>query len=401
MKPMMLKTLLILFIIVAIALLAFGASAADQSSGNFEALIAALIKLPAPPPPLPETKEQPKSADAEIEEEEPPPTESMPPAQVLKYYEHFTSEGIEREAANGSLKIKFNLLKGLERDPEKLPHLLPLMPQNKEAQARIKRLLDRELKSPRYPAEWRKKVTQYLMYQGSYFREDLIALARNAHDEPAGFELVQGVNDLEGLAKLDWPAAQTLLQTHAAGKSFRIAAVALSTLYKHAISENTLAQIEKYRSQLKALAEDRNAPGYARDRAVNSLLNMPWSGKEDWFKSLFSDSTLMQLIDGSRGYAPLRDFVLSDTDRWIPIVVSMLGNSNRSIHDNAVSCLIQFQNRFARRDALLPLLPWLSIPEWSSARDRFRLIQSMGFIDMPESIPGLIHSGRRSLKCWP
>ena len=53
-------------------------------------------------------------------------------------------------------------------------------------------------------------------------------------------------------------------------------------------------------------------------------------------------------------------------------------------------CLIQFHLRDARADALRPLLPWLGDPNWSSARDRLRLIQSIADLAMPESRAGLI-----------
>src|SRR5205085_355844 len=65
---------------------------------------------------------------------------------------------------------------------------------------------------------------------------------------------------------------------------------------------------------------------------------------------------------------------------------------NRAVHNAAVQALAQFEGSNARRDALLPLLPWLSNPKWADLpwgeRDAF--IQSVAMTDLPESVPGLI-----------
>ena len=68
----------------------------------------------------------------------------------------------------------------------------------------------------------------------------------------------------------------------------------------------------------------------------------------------------------------------------------LVSDPDRAVHDNAVACLIQFQLRSGRKDALEPLLPWLSDRKWSSATDRLRLIQTVPDLDMKEAIPGLI-----------
>src|SRR5262249_28656633 len=56
-------------------------------------------------------------------------------------------------------------------------------------------------------------------------------------------------------------------------------------------------------------------------------------------------------------------------------------------------CLAQFVEQRARKDALLPLLPWLSDPQWAITSDEYartRLVESVGSLKMSEALPGLI-----------
>ncbi|HQR33510.1 MAG TPA: HEAT repeat domain-containing protein, partial [Blastocatellia bacterium] len=62
-------------------------------------------------------------------------------------------------------------------------------------------------------------------------------------------------------------------------------------------------------------------------------------------------------------------------------------------HDAAISALMQLNWQRPRKEAMLPLLPWLTNPNWASARlkpMRERLVQQMTQIQIPEAIPYLI-----------
>jgi hypothetical protein len=119
-------------------------------------------------------------------------------------------------------------------------------------------------------------------------------------------------------------------------------------------------------------------------------MRVAWPGRDEWYLSLFPDETLRCLDEDGCVMFPLLDPVRSDPDKWIPVIAKLVGNKDRAVHDDAVSCLVEFNLEEARKDALQPLLPWLSDPKWSSARDRLRLIQSLDRVDLPESVPGLI-----------
>ena len=272
--------------------------------------------------------------------------------------------------------------------PEALPLLLNLLPDTVDARDRVKKLLDQETLSPRFHADWKTRVREWLMMNSRYFREELVLAAGVAKDDEGW---VKGKDDLNALARLDWQQAEPLLKRLAASDQARTAALALSLLYTNAAKNGKAAQGEEYRARLKSVVTDRKAPASARDTACETLLKTDWKGREEWYLSLFADETLRNPVDGNTMYSPLATPVALDPERWIPLIAKQIGHKNRAIHDAAVSCLAQFHLGNARKDALQPLLPWLFDPKWSSARDRLRLIQSLEDLDMPESVPGLIH----------
>ncbi len=91
-------------------------------------------------------------------------------------------------------------------------------------------------------------------------------------------------------------------------------------------------------------------------------------------------------------FSPLTTVFESDVEKWIPVMVRLLESKDINVRSAAASCLMTFQGEDARKDTLLPLLPWLSNPAWlkETPNGRLRLIQSMAHIDIPESVPGLI-----------
>jgi hypothetical protein len=82
--------------------------------------------------------------------------------------------------------------------------------------------------------------------------------------------------------------------------------------------------------------------------------------------------------------------VSRDPDRWIPAISQLIGHTDRNVHYAATLCLARNQ---ARKDALLPLLPWLSDPKWVDGSDEFerrQLAESVGRLKVREALPGLI-----------
>ncbi|MBI4851447.1 MAG: HEAT repeat domain-containing protein [Acidobacteria bacterium] len=286
-----------------------------------------------------------------------------------------------------SENVRKRLLEGCEKSPEYLSALLKFLPNEPISHNRVKAIYDQEISNNRFSKEWKKNVHNWLMLNSNYFREDLIKVAQSASDTNG---YIKNDDELKALARLDWDIAQPILFKFAAGKQPRLSTLATILLYEHSISTQDNLSTEKHRRKLKTTVENRLMAGYARDIACDAVMKSEWEGSEEWYLSLFKDPTFLRVFDKDTLYHPLSSPISDNPDYWIPKIVKLVGNTNRAIHNNAVSCLIGFQLEYARRDALLPLLPWLSNPLWADVEDRLRLIQSMDSIDIPESVPGLI-----------
>ncbi len=284
------------------------------------------------------------------------------------------------------------LLDAVEARPETLHILLKCLPDNPPAHDRVKRLLE-TAPSLRRNVNARVRVLAWLMRRSRYFRSELINAATQAVDADGA---VRGREELEALARLDWHAAGPILKAHALGAQPRVAALSLALMYRNAIETGRWERVGEVRERLQGIAEDRQASGRTRSEAIDVLMRSGWAGRNDWFLSLLEDETLRRLHDGLFVLTPLQDVVTRSPQFWIPLVASRIGDPNRTVHDSAVACLAHFHLKRARRDALLPLVPWIDDPAWSSAGTgwspgyRLRILQSLDEIDVPESVPGLI-----------
>ena len=341
-------------------------------------LVQELLVFPAPSPQSNESR--PQGGAARFSWDSPPPEDA--PLDVLGLYWGQINDSVKMSA---SLKTRERLVEACVAKPEFTASLLKLLPQTPQVQNVIKRLYDDN--GERLGEGWRDDVKKYLKLNSRYFREELVADAMAAKDDRETGSVTHE-DELTTLARLDWSRAEPVLSNFAQAPMPRRAVLAKTLLYLHYEGNNP--KVEALFADLKKTVEDRKALGYSRDKAADALLSVNWSGRDQWFLTLFSDPTLRNLHDGFYLRMPLVSNVGGDPDHWIPIVTKLIANSDRPVHDNAVECLIHFQLANARRDALMPLLPWLSDPKWSSASDRLRLIQSVDKLDMRESVTGLI-----------
>lgn len=222
-------------------------------------------------------------------------------------------------------------------------------------------------------------IRVWLSEHTRHFRADLVKAAR----ETEKGEYYDGRTSLRALVGLDWKAARPIVERLGRSPRPERRVLALGMQFEHDRSR---------RAELQAVVANRRGPLMPRILAVESLLAVEWPGRDAYCMSLFADPTLREPTVGHFGYAPLAEPVERDPDYWIPKLARLVGSQNRAVHDNAVACLIRFQLRDARADALRPLLPWLADQRWSSAGDRLRLIQSLEDIKLPEAVPGLIRA---------
>ncbi|HLL14473.1 MAG TPA: HEAT repeat domain-containing protein [Pyrinomonadaceae bacterium] len=289
--------------------------------------------------------------------------------------------------------VQGRLLAACEAEPEKLPGLLPLLADAPRVAERVKKLYDAAQGDERLDEGWRKSVREWLLFNSTYFQSELLSNAGKAKDKEG---YVENEEALKALAKVDWSSAEPLLRSLSGGEQPRTAAFALALLHRHALENKDTGGEERFRTIMQAVASDRSAPARARDTAVEELSQTEWPGRDEWYLSLFADETLLSPSDGHYGFSPLTTLFDRDPDRWIPVMTKLVESKDAAVRQNAANCLVQFVNdggpRSKRRDAALPVLRWLSDPDWLPINSTYRawFMQHIDELDMREAVPGLI-----------
>ena len=381
-----------LLLIVSIILFSTGVPVSLGQTGKSDSveLLKQLLAMPAPTP-----RGSPEPAQPEIQQWQPnfllrqnPPPDDAPVEDLMMYWARWSTLRHGPKPPPAVVQRLFDY--GLSK-PDLLPSLLQIVPPNDTVVAKVKEIYDKEQSEQLFDSSWSESVKEWLLLKSPYFLSELAALARKAKDNSKG-GYVNKQDALIALAELDWTSAEPLVRSLLASAQPRSSSLALSLLYQHAIKEKEAAAEENYRRTLQQIAADHSQPGGARDSAIQALAFTEWSGRDEWYLSLFQDETLIKLTDGDRVYTPLNRRVMSDPDKWIPAMARLLESKDLALRSAAASCLMSLLPPDARKDALVPLLPWLSNPSWinESAGERMRLIQAAAVIDLPESVPGLI-----------
>lgn len=346
-------------------------------AGAMERLIEELLVLPTNREELPRISRPGPDAAADT----PEPNAGAAIEEHLQYW-YRRHQTTAEEMPNS---VRSRILAKCEEKPEWIPNLLPLLPTSEATHDVLYGIYQQHRKE--LGEAWGKKVSEFLRRNSKYFRSELLQFSANARD---GEHWVHNEDDLLALARLDWNAAEALLQRFSRGDQPRLVSLSLGTLYAHSATSGDESVVVELRERLRSIAEDRKAPGVARDSAIAALLETEWLGREQWFQNLFADESLFNLSDGSLSLSALSNNPWRTPERYIQFVAGLVGNPNRTVHNNAVRCLVRFHLDSARRDALEPLIPWLKDKNWSDAQDRLRLIQSLDQFDIPGTIDGLI-----------
>ena len=200
-------------------------------------------------------------------------------------------------------------------------------------------------------------------------------------------------------ARGDRSAALSVLRLHQKAEEPRLRALATALLYEHAsrlgIDATSRTQL---RLDLMKIAEDAQAPGFARVEAFRVLFNDSWTGRDAWYEQRLSDQTLRYVSDGVWGFTPLLGPLEKDPAHWVPILIPLLtspGDVRANVAD-LLAALAGNEKQPARRDVAVALLPWLDDRSWvveqkRSPSPRSEYISSLSRLDVKEAIPGLIH----------
>ena len=357
-------------------------------------LLRELIDLPAPPISKTENKTDEKTARSEdFYDDKNVPSDDAPIKDVFDYWKMkaLNLSYSQNQVPKISVKNSARLLDKIADEPETLDNFLKVLPEDSTIVGKIKNIYDASQNNEKIEDDWRKSVKEWLKFHSKFYIVEIIAEVSNTKDQ-IKYGSVNKEDELIALAKLDWNSAEPILRKLENDKAnIRTATLAKTLLYKNAIAVKDEANTEKYRSELKGTLANRNLPASARDKASDILFETEWQGQDEFYLSLMEDESLLNPTDGSRLYSPLTTLSSKNPDKWIPVLTKLVGNKNRAIHTAAVQSLMEFRDR---KDALQPLLPWLSNPDWTdihwSGSDRVAYMQIVSNVDLPESVSGLI-----------
>ncbi|MBC7932286.1 MAG: hypothetical protein H7Z38_17155, partial [Rubrivivax sp.] len=351
-----------------------------------------LLDVPAPPPREPGAqsdaakKERPES----FYDEDKPVPDDAPDEDLLDYWQRRVAVAAGGKGPQPSDAVRRRLLAACEADPKLLTDFVTVLPDDAAGAERVKKLFDAAQGSESLDDDWRRQVREWLQLNSTYYLDELVALARKAKDKEG---YVDNEEALTAFARVGREGARNLLQTLASEGQPRTATLATALLYRGAREAKNADEEEKHRARLRAVAEDRSAPALARNTAVETLSLTDWSGRDDWYLSLLEDETLLNPSDGSFNFNPLTTLFDHDPEKWIPVMAKLVESKNRATQQAAATCLVLHTISRPRRDAILPVLRWLTEPEWIdgiSSTHRVWFMQKMSALDMPESVPGLI-----------
>ncbi|HEX5966486.1 MAG TPA: HEAT repeat domain-containing protein, partial [Pyrinomonadaceae bacterium] len=377
---------------ILIGLFGFGPAlnAAGQSRKiDSPEVLKQLLTMPAPMPRHSATPTLPQVVDTrppEFYAKAPP--DDAPVQDLVDYWSRWVDSDREPSEA-----VSKRLLEACVADPSLLPPFLNLLPDEDSTATKVKNVYDKALQDPKFDQDWREKVRRWLLYNSTYFLDELLAMAHKAKDNQRDGD-VDKEDALTSLAAVSWSHAEPLLRGLMASGQPRATALALSLYYEHAVDEKDLGNEERYRRQLQAIASNRSQPGYARSLAIETLSLGEWSGLEEWYLGLFQDESLFDLGDGEYSLTPLDALFSSDLEKWIPIMTRLVESKDINVRTAAAARLATVDlDEETSKKALTPLLPWLSNRAWANDATggyRLRLIQALGNIKIPESVPGLI-----------
>ncbi|HQR36149.1 MAG TPA: HEAT repeat domain-containing protein [Blastocatellia bacterium] len=349
------------------------------------------------------------------EHQEKPPADDAPIEKLIAYWVGHSYSDVENDSTKPTEKVRERLLEAFENRPWMSPGMINLLPDTQDTHDRLYKLLTDD---PNDLSSWKNMIRMRLKQNSSYFREELLSDVRNL-----GKFNYSDLSSLRALIKLDWETAKPVAEDMARSPLPHIAAEAQMLIYEQACRSNDSAQAEALRAQLKAIVMNRLAPPQSRQTALDSLLKTEWSGREEWYVSLFSDPSLSGvrleekkadekakadareggrrrlpglMMDEETGMNLLWTGLLNNDTKLISAIMGLLNNGERAVHLAAVSCLTQFVAnsqegpKELRLQIARAMLPWLSQPDWGGEMERWAYIDSLSKLDIPECLPGLI-----------
>lgn len=346
-----------------------------------------LLKLPAPPPPNPIWPRNDARRDDTFYDHKNPPPDNAPIGDLIDYWtaQPGRVSGLEYKPTPSDRTTQ-RLLDEAERRPELLGRLLRILPANDRVADTVRRVYEHSASSR--DGEERTELRRWLMYNSPMFVDDLERAARKVRDS-GGYVTNQA--ELLALARVDFERAKPLIARLEADTSQPVSrALAKWALYRHALDTDSLGDIERLRDELKAIVEDKSNPDGLRDLANDALVHeRDWPGRDEWFYSLFSDETLVNMPR----FTGLTTLVLySPPEKYVAKMIELTRSTNITVRTMAVRNLLIPLRRTSDPEIVRALLPWLENAKWitENANSRNAIVTALETIKMPDSVPGLV-----------
>lgn len=366
-------------------------SAAQTRKIDSDEVLKHLLAMPAPAPRgsfYPGDSGEVETRPAEFFNKDNPPPDNASVEDVVAYWSRWTSSNRDPSPAHQQ-----RLLEACIADPELLTTFLDFLPDADSTATKVKNIFDKAQSDKSFDQHWHDKVRKWLLFNSTYFLDELIAMAHKAKDNQRDGD-VDKEDAVWALADISWTNAEPLLRGLMASGQPRSHALAVSIFYEHAIEEKDTGSEERYRRELLAIAADRTQTGYARSMAIATVALSEWSGRDDWYLGLFNDESLLGLSEaGGPSLTPLDTLFLSEPKKWVSIIGRLSESKDINVRSAAAACLIlDLDDEELQKQAMVYLLPWLTNPAWANetANQRTRLVQLLARIKVPESVPGLI-----------
>lgn len=366
-----------------------------------EDAIITLLNLPAPPPPNPLVTSSSGSRPPEFYKKSSPPADGAPIEELMDYWSRMSS-GYQELGYNPrpSAAVVDRLMREVERDPTKIGDLLNVLPDDRRAADLARDLYSKmSAGSMDDDAETRSRLKQWLMNNTSDFSGELEKKAAGTKDVG---EYVTNQDELLSLTRVDWERAAPIVNRLYGDKGQKVSQVlATWALYKRAM-ESGGSDVDRYRDELKAVVENKEATDGMRDLALDALIKeKEWGGRDDWYVSLMADETLHELKVDGRIFTGLTTLMYYTPDeQYIDRMVGLAASDNIWVRTAAAKNLLLRLGRLGsddesskmRTEIVRTLLPWLSDPKWINAEttQRVEIVRALQFVKMPESVPALI-----------
>jgi hypothetical protein len=183
-----------------------------QRADALAAVISDLLRLdPLAPRSLDEKDSE--NANASSKEKGKPPADDAPIKELIDYY---WDQNHGANIPKPSDKVRQRLLEACEDRPGLTLRLIECLPETPDADDRLYKLLEED--DGENSAGWKASLQNWLLRNSRYFRDDLLAAAREeaANGTPPG-------ENLRSLARLDWEAARPLVRHNLqTGEEFQV-----------------------------------------------------------------------------------------------------------------------------------------------------------------------------------